>query len=490
MKLIPIILTLISPICLLAQNYQTINSADIHFFSNHDSSYFLATRIDSIVMNGNDSVFFSFKTIRSVDTSTTCQTQLQDAWIGKQIIISSNGRNTFINGNSDSIHIETQANVGDTFLIYTYPNNNWIKGTVIHRDTLSFLGLADSIKEIKLLSNESTFPFKDSSFIISKNNGFVKLYAFFSFPNNYPKIEDDTPVNNINSLLTIVGDQHRNIGITNPTYSDYFDMNVGDFVQFHSYCYRNPSPYYYHDYYTHYFDRTVNNIFQLNPDSVVIKFITTHHLSNYYYEDTIWTDTTNLRIGGLQSPLIPFLPEECHDNISSDQSSYIKLYDNCYRSVFDYHLNLYYSNNTNNCYNSMLDGYYYRNYYALGTAIMEFDHVLTLNAGEYELTGTKIDYLNTSQVECGQYYPVGIKENIEDIAKIYPNPANNHINYQISNKEKISIKILTIEGQNIYSLTQQPPIGVIDISSLSKGLYLIKFQTNSGKTSTQKLIIE
>ena len=374
MKLIPIILTLISPICLCAQNYQTINSTDIHFFSNHDSSYFLATRIDSVAMNGNDSVFFSFKTIRSVDTSTTCQTQLQDAWIGKQIIISPTGKNTFINGNSDSIHIETQATIGDTFIVYTYPNNNWIKGTVINHDTLSFFGLTDSIKEIKLISNDTSFHFQDSSFILSKNNGFIKVYPFYSFPNNYPKIESEyTPVNYINSFLTIVGDQHRNIGITNPTYAKYYNMEIGDFIQYHTYYFVNPN--YNATSTTHYFDRTVNNKWQITLDSIGLEFITKHYLISPNNPDTTWIDTTTVQYGNLLDPIVPYLPEEWHKNSNyiPDQSVFVKLSYNCYRSIYDYHYNKSYDF-TDECFGPMLDGYIYNHYYELGTGIMEYDH--------------------------------------------------------------------------------------------------------------------
>ena len=74
------------------QNYQTIKSNEINFFGRDNGKAFLATRTDSVQVEGNDSIFYSFKTLRSNDTMTVggCQYLAVDSWYGDKVIIKDN----------------------------------------------------------------------------------------------------------------------------------------------------------------------------------------------------------------------------------------------------------------------------------------------------------------------------------------------------------------------------------------------------------------
>lgn len=75
-----------------------------------------------------------------------------------------------------------------------------------------------------------------------------------------------------------------------------------------------------------------------------------------------------------------------------------------------------------------------------------------------------------------------------DKISIYPNPAENQI--QLSNIEGfyVEVRIYNLLGKQVFYQSQISNES-IDISSLSKGIYLLKMNTE-GKSKTQKLVIQ
>ena len=69
---------------------------------------------------------------------------------------------------------------------------------------------------------------------------------------------------------------------------------------------------------------------------------------------------------------------------------------------------------------------------------------------------------------------------------IYPNPAvGNYI--QIINKEKVTVKVFSILGKELLKKTIYPENNALDISTINKGIYIVKI-TNNYNTITRKLI--
>lgn len=66
---------------------------------------------------------------------------------------------------------------------------------------------------------------------------------------------------------------------------------------------------------------------------------------------------------------------------------------------------------------------------------------------------------------------------------IYPNPAKGIVNIQ-STEEIKSVEIYSLSGQKILTSFS----GQVDVSHLSKGIYIVKIQLQNGKTETHKLI--
>lgn len=82
--------------------------------------------------------------------------------------------------------------------------------------------------------------------------------------------------------------------------------------------------------------------------------------------------------------------------------------------------------------------------------------------------------------------PIGIEDNVieDDEFIVYPNPATDMVNIKFSKNDDSSIYIFNIIGKIVYSTTASDNIK-IDVSSWSKGMYLIKTSTG-----TKKLIIK
>lgn len=71
--------------------------------------------------------------------------------------------------------------------------------------------------------------------------------------------------------------------------------------------------------------------------------------------------------------------------------------------------------------------------------------------------------------------------------KIYPNPAEDFITIESKNSSINSIEIFDLLGKSIYS-KMKPSNNVIDVSDFSKGVYLLKLESE-GKSLTKKIVI-
>ncbi len=87
-------------------------------------------------------------------------------------------------------------------------------------------------------------------------------------------------------------------------------------------------------------------------------------------------------------------------------------------------------------------------------------------------------------------FPVGVAENNPKPAfAIYPNPTDGFVTLQLKNtkNESVTIEVLNIVGEVVYSLTKNLSSVSIDLSSQPNGIYLLKVTTNEQQT-VEKLI--
>jgi hypothetical protein len=75
--------------------------------------------------------------------------------------------------------------------------------------------------------------------------------------------------------------------------------------------------------------------------------------------------------------------------------------------------------------------------------------------------------------------------------ELYPNPSNSKINILASGNNKIeSIKLVSILGEEIFSNIINSNQASIDVSSFSKGLYLIQIIYENKKIATRRIAIQ
>ena len=84
-------------------------------------------------------------------------------------------------------------------------------------------------------------------------------------------------------------------------------------------------------------------------------------------------------------------------------------------------------------------------------------------------------------------------ENLSNMSlNIYPNPANSTVNVNFTSVEDVTINIITVTGQNIYTEMFKATSEInksIDVSSFAKGIYYINLKSDSNNV-VSKLIIE
>lgn len=216
------------------QNYQTLKSNQTHYFSQSSDLYALATRTDSIETFGGDSIFYSFKTARRDDSSAFCEFTLQAPWYGKRVLIKNNGLNEYYNRFDEKISFNTQADLLDSMLVYTYSSGERIHGIVSDHDTMSFLGFHDSVKTIVLHDEMPNSTFDNQELKISKNHGWVAVLPFFSFPSDYyPDLSANNSFINqhITTSMDLIGMENPRVGITRLTNKEVYEMEVNDEIR-------------------------------------------------------------------------------------------------------------------------------------------------------------------------------------------------------------------------------------------------------------------
>lgn len=207
---------------ILAQTYQTVYSNRIASFQGY------TLRIDSVV-SGEDSIFFPMKYIQQIEPG--CYTPFGNSWIGKKIIIRPDGMNLFLTKDNDTVKIKTYAEYNESWLAFS-DNSIQVIATVSKIDTLSFLGINDSIKWItfQVFDNDMT-PVdqivNEKTILLSKQYGLVHTLSFNYFPyfNN-----DDLDFFAFTYFvdLYLTGLDPPGLGYTNLTWLEVYDFIPGD----------------------------------------------------------------------------------------------------------------------------------------------------------------------------------------------------------------------------------------------------------------------
>ena len=209
-----------------AQNYQTfISNRNATFVGSYNVFEFV--RIDSVHV-GNDSIFYPNSNIQEIEVG--CYIPLGHSWIGSPVIIKQDGFNCFINKAGDTIRINTNAEVSESWTVYEKPDDLKIIGRVNELRTRSFLGITDLVKAIDFYvydrnNQRINHKLDDMRVLLSKNYGIIQTLNFSLFPD----LESgDFLWFRVFEELNLFGLSDPFLGDQNLTWFDAFDFQSGD----------------------------------------------------------------------------------------------------------------------------------------------------------------------------------------------------------------------------------------------------------------------
>ncbi len=83
-------------------------------------------------------------------------------------------------------------------------------------------------------------------------------------------------------------------------------------------------------------------------------------------------------------------------------------------------------------------------------------------------------------------------ETPEYVFKIFPNPASERLQVQGKTKHATTLLLRSLDGKELLrkEFSAETTLRELDVSNLSKGIYLLEIQTSSGRKFTEKVVIE
>ncbi|MFW6020431.1 MAG: T9SS type A sorting domain-containing protein [Bacteroidales bacterium] len=87
--------------------------------------------------------------------------------------------------------------------------------------------------------------------------------------------------------------------------------------------------------------------------------------------------------------------------------------------------------------------------------------------------------------------PVSTNEITRDIScKVFPNPASENVNIELSAKGDVSVKLLNSAGQQVEATVHEQDQNLrIDVSNLPEGLYLVRIVQDETNLITKKIVV-
>lgn len=482
---ISLIFVLISVISTFGQEYQTINSNRIAFFGNGHGNI-RCIRIDS-VKHQSDSTLFPFATIQQFGYD--CFSPVAASWIGKSVTMEDDGLNKFINKTGDTITLKVNASLGEKWIAFALNDSLKIEATLISHDTLTFLGITDSVKTIKFQAydksmNQFDLEINYMNIQISKFHGFITTMNFYFFPNfnadyQYEILEE----------YHLIGLSSPKVGVNNLTWFEVNDFQVGDELH----VLDESSCWYGDGYGSSLINKAIYKYLERTDysDSIVYRYSRTQSTfttftdrSEFkYYNDTL-TRTIKPDPQFDKLPGEPIINEnETFNFFMTNETPLSKLNPSGYER---------YRFNGDSCWQMVIvDGCLTNEKYIKGLGGPYYSCTQTFCLGGAK---RKLVYYKKAGVSWGN--PITVTE-ISDFPAskdimIYPNPAKNQVVAKISNINYQGLQILVYDIQGRLQKTKKLEIdnSMINISDLNPGVYFLKIVDNVKILKMDRLIIE
>lgn len=487
-----------------AQNWNPFTPGVKRYFTN-DYGYLKGMRIDSVAAYGNDLHYYPFKTARADRGGMSFFDWPWYNWVGKEVIKKPNGVFVFPNHWNDTIVIKPLSNIGDSWIFHQDGSGKYYSAEVTSIDTLTVLGLVDSVKTILLTAYENGIPITSDSFnnvevVLSKSHGFYAVMSLYFFPYHAPDtnslVEDYFLLNSLQPIFTFCypdpipgpyGAMFKLVDYRHPSPTEIYDWNVGDIHEYSS-C---------EDF------STINEMSCNEPksyrlDTIVDKSVTD---TGVLYKRRGWRATLDTVIAGQQvytiwpssdSVFVPNTGSAFYMADMPEESPY-----------FEGYLYYYFPDETANCngggtycsWNYFLGMTYYQTYTIYRDRIGLIQHFST---GDFVNREDDLLYFVKSSLSCGNYlFPdtvhpvVASVKNINEIApiSIYPNPTRDELSIKTS-LSNYKLAIINAMGQVVYNKNVCNNEQIINVGSLANGVYHLKLETAEHEVINRKIVIQ
>jgi hypothetical protein len=173
---------------LAGQDYQNICSPGYTFYKG-SSPLINEYHYDSLGIINQDTVYYSFYTIHANPYGSQCMDTDLGPLLCRVVSKKPNGWFYFLDRNSDSIKINTQAGLNQWWNCRLFYGNRYIEAKVIDVRQDSVIDTVDQVKEIMFMvknQDGTVFPhmINGTKVILSKHFGFTKTIEFNRFPND------------------------------------------------------------------------------------------------------------------------------------------------------------------------------------------------------------------------------------------------------------------------------------------------------------------
>ena len=217
-------LFVLSTQCLFAQNYQAICTPGTTFYRSPVNS-FMAFRRDSVIPVGNsDTTFISYRAIRDTSMGMDCADTSNGSILGRKIVKTHDGWFFFFNQPGDTVKINSQASLNQTWKFCILPGNGYLEAKITSIIPDSVLGLIDNVKVITFqakdaANNNISNIMNQKSIKLSQHYGLSKMLDVYSIPN-------DT------DFLVLAGKTIPVLGIHDLTWQEIYNFDVGDIFHY------------------------------------------------------------------------------------------------------------------------------------------------------------------------------------------------------------------------------------------------------------------
>jgi len=451
-------------------NYQLFRQDATYYYHQSDEwdGAVVGIRLDSAVETPAGTEWFSHHSIQDVNTDPFagwCYHPNGPSWMGYKLLVKPNGDNLIYGINKDdlaniffdTILIKTNATPGDSWE-YLHAGSNIGSGalaTVTRMDTMTFLGITDSIKVIDLGGD---------SIILSKDHGLVRALNFRDyFPDSFYSSYELAGISTSDSI----------IGRRLLTYGEIYNYEIGDVFHRSTYVEGGSYPTVYDTYEVldKYFSPGQDTVFyqmsriewwfyigglsEIHFDTLIESY---YDLDNILYDgklptETIWfpdssfiysyelyyyAETFNGRMlyyGPFEIFPSPVYPDTCFDMMGTDFTSYIEGCGSYIHLYGDYH----------NC-----------------------------------MPCQMLDYFKKGDEEWGTPFtiPTGIREFQSLPVKIYPVPAGDYVMIEIDPLEindNPHITLTDLSGRIVDERNVSPdqiPYR-LDLRAMENGIYIL-----------------